>query len=90
MLIGFAAETEDVVENAKSKRKRKGADWIVANDVSHDGDGTGVMGGDSNHVHIVTSQGVEELPEMGKNEVARELVRRAAEALAEQPAAAEG
>lgn len=86
LLIGFAAETEDVVENAKSKRKRKGADWIVANDVSHDGDGGGikggVMGSDRNHVHIVTSQGVEELPEMGKDEVARELVRRAAEALA--------
>lgn len=90
LLIGFAAETEDVVENAKSKRKRKGADWIVANDVSHAGDGKGVMGGDSNHVHIVTSGGVEELPEMGKDDVARELVRRAAEALAEQPAVAEG
>ena len=48
LLIGFAAETENVIDNAKSKRKRKGADWIVANDVSHDGDGTGVMGGDSN------------------------------------------
>lgn len=89
LLIGFAAETENVIDNAKSKRKRKGADWIVANDVSHDGDGTGVMGGDSNHVHIVTSQGVEELPEMGKNEVARELVRRAAEALAAEPVTAD-
>ena len=82
LLIGFAAETENVVENAKAKRKRKGADWIVANDVSHGPDGSGVMGGDRNHVHIVTSQGVEELPEMGKDEVARELVRRAAEVLA--------
>ena len=82
LLIGFAAETENVVENAKSKRKRKGADWIVANDVSHGPDGTSVMGGDVNHVHIVTSQGVEELPEMGKTEVARELIRRAADALA--------
>jgi len=89
LLIGFAAETEDVVENAKSKRKRKGADWIVANDVSHGPGKAGVMGGDANQVHIVTSQGVEELPEMGKEEVARELVRRAAEALAEAPAAAE-
>ena len=89
LLIGFAAETEDVIDNAKSKRKRKGADWIVANDVSHSGDGGGVMGGDSNQVHIVTSQGVEELPRMGKDEVARELVRRAAEALAEQLAVSE-
>ena len=82
LLIGFAAETENVIDNAKSKRKRKGADWIVANDVSHGPDGTSVMGGDLNHVHIVTSQGVEELPEMGKTDVARELVRRAADALA--------
>ncbi len=82
LLIGFAAETEDVVENAKSKRKRKGADWIVANDVSYGPGKSGVMGGDANHVHIVTSQGVEELPEMGKEDVARELVRRAAAVLA--------
>ena len=89
LLIGFAAETENVIENAKSKRKRKGADWIVANDVSHGPDGKGVMGGDRNQVHIVTSQGVEELPEMGKEDVARELVRRAAEALAEAHAPAD-
>lgn len=88
LLIGFAAETEDVVENAKSKRKRKGADWIVANDVSHGPGKAGVMGGDSNRVHIVTSQGVEELPEMTKEDVARELVRRAAEVLAAESAAA--
>lgn len=87
LLIGFAAETENVVENAKSKRKRKGADWIVANDVSHGPDGKGVMGGDRNQVHIVTSQGVETLPEMGKDDVARELVRRAADALADAPSA---
>lgn len=93
LLIGFAAETENVVDNAKSKRKRKGADWIVANDVSHGAEGSGVkggvMGGDRNHVHIVTSAGVEELPEMSKDDVARELVRRAADALAEQPASAD-
>jgi phosphopantothenoylcysteine decarboxylase/phosphopantothenate--cysteine ligase len=92
LLIGFAAETENVIDNAKSKRKRKGADWIVANDVSHSRDGPGagggVMGGDTNHVHIVTSGGVEELPEMGKQDVARELVRRAAEALAAEPVTA--
>ena len=88
LLIGFAAETEDVIENAKSKRKRKGADWIVANDVSHGPGKPGVMGGDANHVHIVTSQGVEELPEMTKEDVARELVRRAADVLASEPVAA--
>ena len=81
LLIGFAAETENVVENAKSKRKRKGADWIVANNVAGDV-GESVMGADLNQVHIVTAGGVESLPEMAKEDVARELVLRAAEALA--------
>ncbi|ABC64198.1 CoaB, phosphopantothenoylcysteinedecarboxylase/phosphopantothenate--cysteine ligase [Erythrobacter litoralis HTCC2594] len=76
LVIGFAAETQDVIENARSKRKRKGADWIVANDVSGD-----VMGGDLNDVHIVTSRGVEDLPEMPKDQVAYALVERMAEAL---------
>ncbi len=80
LLIGFAAETENVVENAKSKRKRKGADWIIANNVSS-AEGDGVMGGDLNQVHIVTSAGIESLPEMPKEDVARELVARAAAAL---------
>jgi len=80
LLIGFAAETENVVENAKSKRKRKGADWIIANNVSG-AEGDSVMGGDLNQVHIVTSNGVESLPEMPKEDVARELVRRAAAVL---------
>ena len=69
LLIGFAAETENVVENAKSKRKRKGADWIIANNVSG-AEGDSVMGGDLNQVHIVTSNGVESLPEMPKEDVA--------------------
>ena len=76
LLIGFAAETEDVVENAKAKRKRKAADWIVANDVSGD-----VMGGDANAVHIVTGDGIEDLSEMPKNEVAMALAERIAQAL---------
>ena len=80
LLIGFAAETENVVENAKSKRKRKGTAWIVANNVAGD-IGESVMGGDLNQVHIVTARGVESLPEMAKEDVARELVLRAAEAL---------
>ncbi|MFT4026214.1 MAG: bifunctional phosphopantothenoylcysteine decarboxylase/phosphopantothenate synthase [Novosphingobium sp.] len=80
LLIGFAAETEDVLPNAKEKRKRKGADWIVANDVSGPV-GTGVMGGSANTVHIVTAKGVESLPEMPKEEVARALVEKIANAL---------
>ncbi len=80
LLVGFAAETENVIENAKSKRKRKGADWIIANNVSFS-EGESVMGGDMNQVHVVTSSGVDSLPEMPKEEVARELVRMAAEAL---------
>lgn len=80
LLIGFAAETENVISNAKEKRKRKGADWIVANDVSGPV-GTGVMGGSANTVHIVTAKGVESLPEMPKEEVARALVEKIANAL---------
>ncbi|WP_271439963.1 bifunctional phosphopantothenoylcysteine decarboxylase/phosphopantothenate synthase [Pontixanthobacter luteolus] len=76
LLIGFAAETQDVVENAKIKLKRKGVDWIVANDVSGD-----VMGGDNNRVHIVTSSGVDNLENMPKDAVARRLIERVAEAL---------
>ncbi len=80
LLIGFAAETEKVIENATAKRKRKGADWIIANDVSGD-----VMGGDDNEVHIVTSSEVESLDRMSKEDVARELVTRAAAVLVEDP-----
>jgi phosphopantothenoylcysteine decarboxylase/phosphopantothenate--cysteine ligase len=79
LLIGFAAETEDVLENAKDKRKRKGVDWIVANDVSG-GSGKSVMGGDANLVHIITSGGVESLPEMSKEAVALALMDRIADA----------
>ena len=82
LVVGFAAETNDVLENAKSKRKRKGADWIVANDVSGD-----VMGGDRNNVHIVTGAGIEDLPDMPKEDVARALVERMAEALEEMDTA---
>jgi phosphopantothenoylcysteine decarboxylase / phosphopantothenate---cysteine ligase len=76
LLVGFAAETEDVIRYAQEKRKRKGVDWIIANDVSGD-----VMGGDANAVHIVTGQDVVSLPEMPKDEVARILVERFADAL---------
>ena len=84
LVIGFAAETENVLEYAQGKRKAKGADWIVANDVSPE---TGIMGGSRNTVHLVTAQGVESWPELDKGEVARRLMQRAAERLAEIVAA---
>ena len=71
LVIGFAAETDDVVENAISKRTRKNADWIVANDVSGD-----VMGGHRNRVHLITPEGVEDWPEGSKDEVARLLIEK--------------
>lgn len=77
LLIGFAAETENVVENALAKRERKRADWIVANDVSG-AVGASVMGGADNTVHLVTASGVDAWPEMPKEEVALKLVERIA------------
>lgn len=77
LLIGFAAETQDVIHHAQEKRARKTVDWIVANDVSGD-----VMGGDANTVHIVREDDVISLPKMPKDEVARALVERIADALA--------
>jgi phosphopantothenoylcysteine decarboxylase / phosphopantothenate---cysteine ligase len=75
LIIGFAAETQNLVENARAKLQRKGADIIVANDVSADSgiNAAGVMGGDRNLVRIVSASGVEEWPEMGKDEVAERL-----------------
>ena len=78
LVVGFAAETEHVLEHAKKKRKAKGCDWIVANDVSPQ---TGIMGGDRNTVHIVSAGDVESWPEMAKADVARRLVQRIAEHL---------
>ena len=78
LVVGFAAETDDVIANATAKRKRKGCDWIVANDVSPK---TGIMGGTENAVHLITDQGVEDWPRMGKGEVARQLAERIAAAL---------
>ena len=77
LLVGFAAETESVVEHAIAKQIAKRADWIVANDVSGD-----VMGGDRNRVHLITADGVEDWPEASKEEVARRLIGRVADALA--------
>jgi phosphopantothenoylcysteine decarboxylase/phosphopantothenate--cysteine ligase len=78
LVVGFAAETDDVIANATAKRKRKGCDWIVANDVSPE---TGIMGGTENAVHLITDDGVEDWPRMGKGEVARQLAERIAAAL---------
>ncbi|HEY7242479.1 MAG TPA: bifunctional phosphopantothenoylcysteine decarboxylase/phosphopantothenate--cysteine ligase CoaBC [Xanthobacteraceae bacterium] len=78
LVIGFAAETEQIIEHAKAKLTRKGCDWMVANDVSA---GSGVMGGDCNTVHLVTAQGVESWPPQSKEAVARALVARVAEAV---------
>jgi len=77
LLIGFAAETQHIAEHAQAKRARKGADWIVANDVSGD-----VMGGDANSVHIVTADGIESWAQLPKAEVARKLIEKVADALA--------
>jgi phosphopantothenoylcysteine decarboxylase/phosphopantothenate--cysteine ligase len=79
LVVGFAAETNDVVENATAKRKRKGCDWIVANDVSP---ATGIMGGSENAVTLITNDGAEDWPRMGKEAVADRLADRIAAALA--------
>jgi phosphopantothenoylcysteine decarboxylase/phosphopantothenate--cysteine ligase len=78
LVIGFAAETENVVVHAQEKRARKGCDWIVANDVSPE---TGIMGGEKNTVHLITSTSTENWPEMDKKEVGLRLAARIAETL---------
>ncbi len=78
LVVGFAAETNDLMENAQAKRLRKNADWIVANDVSP---ATGIMGGEENAVHILSAAGVEDWPRVKKTEVARRLAEKIAEAL---------
>ncbi len=78
LVVGFAAETEQVVENARAKLKKKGCDWIVANDVSP---ATGTFGGDSNTVHVVSAGGVEDWPPLSKEDVAQRLARRIGEQL---------
>jgi phosphopantothenoylcysteine decarboxylase / phosphopantothenate---cysteine ligase len=76
LVVGFAAETEKVIEHATAKRQRKGCDWIVANDVSP---ATGVMGGDLNTVHLITREGQEDWPLLPKQAVAERLARRIAD-----------
>ncbi len=79
LVIGFAAETHDVLAHARDKRIRKGCDWIVANDV---GEVTNIMGGAENEVHLVTESGVEDWPRLAKQEVATRLAQRIVDALA--------
>jgi phosphopantothenoylcysteine decarboxylase/phosphopantothenate--cysteine ligase len=86
LVIGFAAETENLIENAVAKRRTKGADWIVANDVWP---GTGAMGGDSTQVRLITAAGVEDWPPLSKDETAARLLARAADALSAMRSAAE-
>lgn len=86
LVVGFAAETETVLAHAKAKLRRKGADWIVANDVSPE---TGIMGGDRNRVHLLTTTGVEDWPDMTKEKVAAQLMQLAALQLLRPSKAAE-
>lgn len=83
LVVGFAAETDRLLDHAADKLERKGCDMIVANDV---GAGSGVMGGADNEVHLVTRAGIEPWPRLGKDEVARRLVERFATLLDEAPA----
>ena len=85
LVIGFAAETNDVLDYARQKRERKGCDWIVANDVSV---GTGTFGGDSNTIHLVTAEGTESWPRLRKDDVAVRLAERIAEHLCQDGAPA--
>lgn len=79
LVVGFAAETDDVIANATAKRERKQCDWIVANDVSPE---TGIMGGSENAVTLITATGADSWPRMSKDAVAATLAQRIAEALA--------
>lgn len=78
LVVGFAAETDDVIANATAKRKRKQCDWIVANDVSPE---TGIMGGNENAVTLISAEGAEDWPRLSKSETANRLAQRIAKAL---------
>ncbi|HBN31872.1 MAG TPA: bifunctional phosphopantothenoylcysteine decarboxylase/phosphopantothenate synthase, partial [Rhodobacteraceae bacterium] len=78
LVIGFAAETDDVIAHATAKRQRKGCDWIMANDVSP---ATGIMGGSENAVTLISDDGAETWPRMSKDQVAARLAAKIAEAL---------
>jgi phosphopantothenoylcysteine decarboxylase/phosphopantothenate--cysteine ligase len=78
LVVGFAAETDDVIANATAKRLRKGCDWILANDVSPE---TGIMGGSENDVTLITADGTEDWPRMSKDATAAALAARIAKAI---------
>jgi len=78
LVVGFAAETEQVISHAREKLKKKGCDWILANDVS---EGTGTFGGDANRIHLISAAGIEDWPAMSKRDLARRLARRIADQL---------
>lgn len=81
LVVGFAAETQDLIKNGTAKLDKKGADWILANDVSAD---TGVMGGDRNTIRLISNNGVEDWPRMGKQQVANRLVSKIVEFFARE------
>ena len=81
-MIGFAAETDALIANAEAKLAKKGCDWIVANDVSPQ---TGIMGGDTNTIHLISAAGVESWPPQSKDHVARILIQRIAAAFDKAP-----
>ena len=83
LVVGFAAETENLIANAQAKRARKGCDWILANDVSA---ASGIFGGDTNTIHLVAAEGVEDWPPLPKRDVAERLAERIAAALARKAA----
>jgi phosphopantothenoylcysteine decarboxylase/phosphopantothenate--cysteine ligase len=82
LVVGFAAETEKVLEHARAKHQRKGCDWIVANDVSPQ---TGTFGGDFNSIHLITASGVEDWPRITKADVAERLAWKIADVLKGSP-----
>lgn len=83
LVVGFAAETEKLIENAKAKRQKKGCDWILANDVSP---AAGTFGGETNTVHLVDGSGVEDWPPLSKRDLADRLARRIADFFAKEAA----
>ncbi len=86
LVIGFAAETENILENARRKQRTKGCDWVLANDVSL---GTGTFGGEANTIHLLTGEGSEDWPRLSKDEVAARLAARIADWFDTRPEAAE-
>ena len=81
LVIGFAAETQDIIKHGKAKLAKKGANWILANDVS---DEAGVMGGDQNTIRLISGSGVEDWPKMDKQQVAERLVDKIVDFFAQQ------